>query len=123
MKKPGLLFLLFILSFSSLAALTNSDTVGTWNCKTDTEQPVEFKLNLFEKDGHLYGSYITENQELPLHYIRILDNELRFQVETRGLKIKYRSTIEDNSIQGTISAENLAVEFSGTREGPEQGQQ
>lgn len=122
MKKTGLIFLLFALSFSILYATTESEVIGSWNCKTDTEETVEFQLTFFEKNGHLYGTYKTEKQELPLHYIRILDDQLRFQVETRGLKIKYRSTIEGNGIEGTISAENLAVEFTGTRAEPEQGQ-
>ncbi len=118
MKRISLILLVFALCSSFLTATVNSDVVGTWLCKTDTDTVVEFKLNLFEKDGRLYGKYIAKKTELIMHYIRILDDELRFQTETQGLKIKYRATVEGNEIKGTISTDDLTVNFTGLREDP-----
>ncbi len=118
MKRISLILLVFVLGSSFLTATANSDVVGTWLCKTDTDTVVEFKLDLFEKEGRLYGKYTAAKTELILHYIRILNDELRFQTETKGLKIKYRTTVEGNEIKGTISTDDLTVNFTGLRENP-----
>ncbi len=119
MKKILLILIIMALGSPFILSLDNADVVGIWNCKTDTEQSLDFKLTLFEKNGRLFGKYNTENQEMILHYIRILNDELRFQTEARGLKIKYRATVEDNKINGSISTKDLVVEFSGTKLQPE----
>jgi len=118
-KRICLVLLLLCLQAPSILALTNSDAVGTWICKTDTEQVVEFKLYLFEKNDRLYGKYLTEHQELVLHYLRIWEDALQFQTETKGMKIKYRATIDGNDIKGTITNGEFSIDFTGTRKVPE----
>jgi len=120
MKRIGLAVLFLSLCAPFILATTKSDVVGTWNCETKTEEVLEFKLILFEKNGHLFGRYTTEHQELALRYIRILNDELRFVTETRGMKIDYRCTVEGDAIKGTISSGELSVDFTGTRDNPEQ---
>lgn len=120
MKRICLILLLFALSSPFIMATANSDVVGIWKCETETEKTVEFKLTLFEKNGRLFGKYNTENLEMILHYIRILNDELLFQTEIKGLKIKYRTTVEGNKIQGTLNTEDLTVKFNGVREEPTQ---
>jgi len=115
MKRIFLVLLVIALGSPFVLSFGNSDVVGIWNCKTDTEQSLEFKLTFFEKDGRLYGKYNTENQEMILHYIRILNDKLRFQTETKGLKIKYIADVEDTKMSGTISTKDLAVQFSGEK--------
>jgi hypothetical protein len=120
MKKILLILLLFALSSPFIMATENSDVIGTWKCETQTDKTLEFTLTLFEKDGNLFGKYNTKNKEMILHYIRILDDYLRFQTETKGLKIKYRASVEDNKMQGTIQTKELSINFTGSREMPPQ---
>lgn len=118
MRKICLFIIVLVLSSTFISAIGNSDVAGTWLCKTETEKTVEFKLYLFEKEGRLYGKYTAGKTTLVMHYIRILNDELRFQTETQGLKIKYRATVEGDEIKGTISTDDLEVEFTGNREVP-----
>ncbi|MFH1965493.1 MAG: hypothetical protein ABIJ42_08130 [Acidobacteriota bacterium] len=120
MKRICLILPLFVLFSPFILATDNSDVIGTWKCETQTEKIVEFTLTLFEKDGRLFGKYNTEHLEMILHYIRILNDELLFQTEIKGLKIKYRTTVEGNKIQGTLNTEDLTVKFAGVREEPPQ---
>ena len=120
MKKTLLILLLLAFSSPFIMATDNSDVVGIWKCETQTDTTLEFTLTLFEKDGYLYGKYNTENKEMILHYIRILDDYLRFQTETKGLEIKYRITVEENKMSGAISTKDLSVNFTGSKEMPPQ---
>lgn len=120
MKKITLLWLPLLLLLSQAWALDNSEVVGTWNCKPDMENATGFQLNLFEKNDRLFGTYTTEHQQHTLLYVHILEDRLRFQIETKGLKIKFKASVEGNRIRGTISTEDDSIGFTGIKEDPEQ---
>jgi hypothetical protein len=117
LKTLALLFTLAIFTVSACAQAEKT-FLGKWDITGDApNQNVVYWLEVKKNaDGKLNGSFLNRGGSvLPLHSIKLENNELVFVVNNRPNSPVHRAKVVGNELKGSVQANNSTINWTGVR--------